>query len=57
MSQVDDILNNLSEDDIALYSAGDTPEEEHIVVGDDRVITVPDSLRESRYSGTMTLRQ
>ena len=45
MSQVDDILNNLSEDEIALYSAGDTPEEEHIVVGDDRVITVPDSLK------------
>ena len=45
MSQVDDILNNLSEDDISLYSAGETPEEEHIVVGDDRVITVPDSLK------------
>lgn len=45
MSQVDDILNNLSEDDIALYSAGEAPEEEHIVIGDDRVITVPDSLK------------
>lgn len=45
MSQVDTLLNGLSDDDIALYASGATPEEEHVVIGDDRIVTVPDSLK------------
>lgn len=45
MSQADELLNSLSSDDISLYAVGATPEEEHIVISDDRVITVPDSLK------------
>lgn len=44
MSQGEELLNTLSEEDISLYSANpDT--EEHIVVGADRFITVPASLQ------------
>ena len=44
MSQADELLNQLSEDDISLQSAN--PETDpHIVVGDDRVISVPKELQ------------
>lgn len=44
MGQADILLNNLSEDDIAAYTA--TPETEgHIVIGSDRYITVPEELK------------
>lgn len=44
MSQVDTLLNSLTEDEIAAYTA--TPEtEEHIVIDEDRFITVPESLK------------
>lgn len=44
MSQAEDLLGSLSSDDIALYTA--TPETEpHIVVDEDRFITVPDELK------------
>lgn len=44
MSEASELLNSLSEDDIATYTA--EPEtEEHIVVGEDRFITVPDTLK------------
>lgn len=45
MSQVDNVLNNVSDDDIVLYLAGDGANEEHIVVDDNRKVTVPDSLK------------
>lgn len=44
MSQADDLLNGLSQGDIALYTA--RPEvEPHIVIGEDRFITVPEELK------------
>ena len=44
MSQVDALLKGLSDNDIALYTAmGDV--EPHIVIGEDRVVTVPDELK------------
>lgn len=44
MSKADELLNSLSEDDISLQLA--TPETEpHIVIGEDRVISVPEELR------------
>ena len=44
MSQVDNLLNGLGSDEIALYSA--EPETEgHIVIGKDRFITVPEGLK------------
>lgn len=44
MSQAEDLLNGLGQDDIALYIAN--PEEEpHIIIGEDRVVTVPDELK------------
>lgn len=44
MSQGEELLNTLSEEDISLYSANPATEE-HIVVGADRFITVPASLQ------------
>lgn len=44
MSQAEDLLNSISETEISTYSA-DPATEEHIVVGNDRFITVPDSLK------------
>lgn len=43
MSQAVDLLNSLSGDDVATYTAN--TEEEHIVVGKDRFIRIPDSLK------------
>lgn len=44
MSKADELLNSLSEDDISLQLAN--PETEpHIVIGEDRVISVPEELR------------
>jgi hypothetical protein len=44
MSQANELLNSLTEEEIAAYSAN--PEtEEMIIIGDDRFITVPDSLK------------
>lgn len=44
MSQVDEMLKGLSDNDVALFTAmGDM--EPHIVIGEDRVITVPDELK------------
>ena len=40
----EELLNSLTEDQIAAYTA-DPASEEHIIVGADRVITVPDSLK------------
>lgn len=45
MSKADEMLDNLTDEDVALYSAGVDTEEEHISVGIDRVVTVPDSLK------------
>ena len=44
MSEAETMLNSLSENDIALYTA-DTTTEGHIVVNTDRTITVPDGLK------------
>ena len=44
MSQAEEVLDNLSEDQVVLYSA-DPSTEEHIVIGSDRFVTVPDSLK------------
>jgi len=44
MSQVDKLLNSMSEDDIAYYTV-DPASEEHIIVDSDRFITVPDKLK------------
>lgn len=44
MSQTEDLLNSLSVTDISTYSA-DSSVEPHIVIGSDRIITVPDSLK------------
>ena len=45
MSQVDNILNNMSDDDIALYLADNAVGEEHIVIDENRKVIVPDSLK------------
>lgn len=45
MSEIDKMLDNVSDDDIALYLTGETPEEEHVVIDNDRKIIVPDSLK------------
>lgn len=45
MSQVDNVLNNMSDDDIALYLADNAVGEEHIVIDSDRKVIVPDSLK------------
>lgn len=44
MSQADELLNSLTDDQIALYSAN-SDTEPHIIIGDDRYITVPDELK------------
>lgn len=44
MSQTEELLNSLSTTDISTYSA-DSSVEPHIVIGSDRIITVPDSLK------------
>ena len=44
MSQAENLLDSLSAAEIAAYSAGAT-EEPHVVIGSDRYITVPDSLK------------
>lgn len=43
MSKADELLNGLSNDDVAVYAINST--EEHIVIGDDRVIRIPDALK------------
>lgn len=45
MSQVDNVLNNMSDDDIALYLADNAVGEEHIIIDSDRKVIVPDSLK------------
>lgn len=45
MSEIDKMLDNMSDDDIALYLGGESPEEEHVVIDSDRKIIVPDSLK------------
>ena len=44
MSQAENLLNNLSSYEIDMYST-DVLTEEHIVIGSDRSITVPESLK------------
>lgn len=44
MSEALDLLNGLSEEELAAYSA-EPDIEEHVVIGKDRVITVPESLK------------
>lgn len=44
MSQADNLFENMSETDIAMY-ATDPASEGHIIVGSDRFITVPESLK------------
>jgi hypothetical protein len=44
MSQANELLDNLTDEQIATYAAG-SETEEHIVIGTDRFITVPDSLK------------
>lgn len=45
MSQVDNILNGMSDDDVALYLADNAVGEEHIVIDENRKVIVPDSLK------------
>ena len=45
MSQVDNSLNGMSDDDIALYLADNAVGEEHIVIDENRKVIVPDSLK------------
>lgn len=46
MSQADELLRNLTDEQIALYSgAGSGVEEPHIVIGRDRYIVIPESLK------------
>jgi hypothetical protein len=45
MNQVDNVLNNMSDDDIALYLADNAVGEEHIVIDSNRKVIVPDSLK------------
>lgn len=44
MSQTDELLDNLSEEEIQAYS-GDSETEPHIVIGRDRIIMVPEVLK------------
>lgn len=44
MSQADELLNSLSTADISTYSAN-SEEEPHIVISDDRIISVPETLK------------
>lgn len=45
MSEIDNMLNNLSNEDVVSLLATDNAEEEHIVIDENRKITVPDSLK------------
>lgn len=44
MSQTNELLNSLTDDEMALYSA-DPSTEPYIIINDDRTITVPDELK------------
>ena len=44
MSTAEELLDNLTEDSMSLYTVNSS-EEPHIVIGDDRFITVPDMLK------------
>lgn len=44
MSQAEDLLNSLSDEDTYAYSDINAPED-HIVIGENRIISVPESLR------------
>ena len=44
MSQVDELINGLSDEEFALYTANPT-EEQHIIVDENRIITVPSELK------------
>lgn len=44
MSQAEELLNSLTTDEIATYTANGS-DEPHIVIGSDRIITVPDELK------------
>lgn len=50
MSQADELLNSLTEEQIALYSGG-SAEEPYIVIGADRRIVVPESLKRIAVEG------
>lgn len=45
MSQANELLNGLSDEQVAAYSAGSGDGEGHIVIGTDRYITVPSNLK------------
>lgn len=45
MSQALDLLNSLTDEEIAAYSAGNGENEPHVIIGDDRYIKVPESLK------------
>lgn len=45
MSQAEELLNSLGTDEVALYSAGSGTDEPHIIIGEDRFITVPEQLK------------
>ena len=44
MSQADELINGLSDEEFALYTANPT-EEQHIIVDENRIITVPSELK------------
>lgn len=44
MSQAEDLLNSLTEDEVAAYASLDPATEPHIVINPDRTVTVPESL-------------
>lgn len=44
MSQAEDLLNSLSEDEVAAYASLNPETEPHIVINPDRTVTVPESL-------------
>lgn len=44
MSQADEILNSLTDEEISTYAVNSTIEE-HIIIGNDRYITIPESLQ------------
>lgn len=45
MSQADELLDSLTDNGTSVHTAGSGEEEEHIVIGNDRFIIVPDSLK------------
>lgn len=50
MSQADELLDSLVEDEIAVYSAN-SPTEPHIVVNPDKTVTVPEELKRIIVTG------